>query len=152
MNVANRFVVFLTLFVAVHLGCAFGQNMAVFILTGFAEYGDSIIAGTPIEGLLSFGRITSIFNLRELFSAFGGTLVGLFGIAVFSYDMFLGHSGAALWAISVLRMVMSVSTGMLTLTIAQTIFSSGIFSSTAGIALVIGTIGVGTLISSLLGI
>ena len=152
MNVANRFVVFLTLYAFIHMGCVFGQKMAVFALSGDADYGSTIIAGTPIEGLLAFSRITSIFNLRELFTAFGGTLTGLFGMAVFSYDMFLGHSGAAQWVISALRIVMSVSTGMLTLTVAQTIFSSGIFSSTAGIALVIGTVGVSTLVSSLLGI
>ena len=151
MNVANRFVAFLTLYAFIHMGCVFGQKMAVFALSGDADYGSTIIAGTPIEGLLAFSRITSIFNLRELFTAFGGTLTGLFGMAVFSYDMFLGHSGAAQWVISVLRIVMSVSTGMLTLTVAQTIFSSGIFSSTAGIALVIGTVGVSTLVSSLLG-
>ena len=152
MNVASRFVVFLTLYAFIHVGCVFGQKMAVFALSGDADYGSTIIAGTPIEGLLAFSRITSIFNLRELFTAFGGTLTGLFGMAVFSYDMFLGHLGAAQWVISALRIVMSVSTGMLTLTVAQTIFSSGIFSSTAGIALVIGTVGVSTLVSSLLGI
>ena len=152
MNVAGHFIAFLTLFAFVHMGCVFGQKLAVFALSGEAAYGASIIDGTPIEGLLAFSRITSIFNLRDLFTAFGGTLTGLFGMAVFSYDMFLGHSGAAQWVISVLRIVMSVSTGMLTLTVAQTIFSSGIFSSTAGIALVIGTVGVSTLVSSLLGI
>ena len=152
MNAAGRFVAFLTLFLFVHLGCVMGQSLAVFSLTGAADYGDSIIAGTPMDGLLSFGRITSLFDVRGIFTAFGRTLTGLFGMVVFSYDMFLGHSGAAQWTISVLRMVMSVSSGSLILTIAQTIFSSGIFSSTAGIALVIGTVGVGALISSLLGI
>ena len=74
MNVASRFVVFLTLYAFIHVGCVFGQKMAVFALSGDADYGSTIIAGTPIEGLLAFSRIISIFNLRELFTAFGGTL------------------------------------------------------------------------------
>ena len=151
MNVAGKFVGFLSLFLFIHVGLTFGQSMGVFVLTGGADYGESIISGTPIDGLLSFSRITSIFNVREIFTALGSTLTGLFGMAVFSYDMLVGHSGAAAWVIGVLRMVMSVATSMVTITIGQTIFSSGIFSSTAGIALVIGTVGVGTLVTTLLG-
>ena len=151
MSIAGRFVGFLTVFTFVHLGCTLGQSMAVFALSGAADYGDSIIAGTPMDGLLGFSRVTSIFNVRQISTALGDTLTGLFGMAVFSYDMLVGHSGAAAWVIGAIRMVMSVSTSMVTLTIAQAIFSSGIFSSTAGIALVIGTVGVGTLVTSLFG-
>lgn len=149
MVIANKFLVYLTLFVVVHLACAVAQNLAVFSLTGAADYGSGIWAGTPVDGLLSFGRLNSYLDLAGIFFAMGDTLTGLFGLAVFNYSMFDGHSGAALWVITGLRTVMSVASGAVLLTIAQAIFQSGIFQSAAGVALVIGSVGVGTIINSL---
>ena len=149
MVLSRPFIVFLTLALAVHAGCIAAQQLAVFALSGVAVYGDSFWAGTPVDGLLSFTRINSFLNLRGIFFALGNTLSGIFGLLVFNYGMFEGHSGAAQLLIALLRTVMSVATGAVTLTICQALFSSGIFQSTAGIALVIGSVGIATIISSL---
>ena len=151
MDVSRKFGSFAALFILLHLGCIMGQNLAVYALTGVADYGTGILAGTPIDDLFAFTRITSIFNLREVFLAFGSTVTGLFGMMSYSYDWLSGHSGAALWVISIVRTAMGLVSGMVVLFIAQVIFNSGIFTSVGGLALVVGGTGISTLISSLLG-
>ena len=146
---SNKFLAYLTLFFAVHAGCVVAQKMAVFGLSGAAVYGDSLWAGSPMDGVLSVFTLTSYLDLGAVFIAVGDTLTGLFGMAVFDYAMFDGHDGSALWIITALRTGMSASTGAVLLTIAQALFQSGIFQSTAGVALVLGSVGVGTILSSL---
>lgn len=151
MDISGKFAGFAIVFIALHLGCILAQNLAVYSLTGAASYGDGILDGTPIDGLLSFGRVTSIFNLREIFVALSSTVTGLFNLMTFSYEWLNGHEGAALWLVSVIRAAMGLVSGMVLLFICQVVFNSGIFSSVGGLALVVGGTGISTLITSLLG-
>ena len=151
MDISRKFGTFSALFIMLHLGCIFAQNLGVYALTGVADYGTGILDGTPIDDIFAFTRITSIFDLRQIFVAFGDTVTGLFGMMTYGYDWLSGHSGAALWIISIVRTAMGLVSGMVLLFIAQVIFNSGIFNSVGGLALVVGGTGISALISSLLG-
>lgn len=154
MDLSGKFAAFAGVFIFLHLGCILAQNLALYSLTGQYTYGEgefAILSGTPIADVLSFAKLTSIFNLREVFTAMGDTLTGLFGMMSWQYEWLEGHTGAALWLISIVRGLMGLVSGMVLLFLAQTLFNSGIFSSVGGLALVVGGTGITTLITSLLG-
>lgn len=151
MDASRRWGAFLTLFVALHLGCGLAQQFGVFALTGEGSYGAGMLAGTPLKDLLSFTEVHSIFNLRGVFTALSDTILGLFNLVTFNYDWMQGHKDAALYVLTGLRAAMSAVSGMILLYIAQMVFNSGIFNSPAGLALVVGGAGISAVISSLLG-
>lgn len=154
MDISGKFATFMAVFVFLHLGCILAQNLGQYALTGQYEYGTdgiAILHGTPIADALAFGTLTSIFNLREVFTAMGDTLTGLFGMMTWDYEWLRGHEGAALWLVSIVRAAMGLVSGMVLLFLAQVLFNSGIFSSVGGLALVVGGTGITTLITSLLG-
>lgn len=149
MNVSGKWLSLTLGFFAFHIGCIIGQKLATWWLTGASLFSGALWAGTPVDNLLSLFSLSSHLNVVEIFDSLGDTFIGLFQAAVFEYEMFEGHSGAAEYAVAVLRLGMSMLSGNLLLAIVQAIFQSGIFQSTAGIALVLGSVGIATIVSSL---
>ncbi len=150
-RISTPVVLYAVLFGALHIAAIFTQNVAGFSLSGSADYGESIWAGTPVDDLLAIRKLDSYFDLRELFTAMGDMLVGLFSLAVFDYAAFQGQTGAALWFTALIKLVLSLSSSALLLTIIRQLFSTGIFNSAAGLALVVGGVGTAAIVSSVVG-
>ena len=150
-RVSTPVVLYALLFAALHIAAIFAQNMAGFALSGAADYGDSIWSGTPVDDLLAVRKIDSYFDLPGLFATLGDTLFGLYRLAVFDYAAFQGHEGAALWFVAVIKLVLSLATSALTITIIRQLFQTGIFNSAAGLAMVVGGVGAAAVIASVAG-
>lgn len=150
-DIDQPYLVYAVFFLALHAAAVFAQNVAGYSLTGAADYGDSLWAGTPMDDFLAIRKLDSYFDLRALFTAMGDTLLGLFGLVVFDYAAFKGHAGAALLFVAVIKLVLSLSSSSLILTIIRQLFSTGIFNSAAGLAMVVGGVGVAAVISSVAG-
>ena len=150
-DIQQPYLIYTVLFLAIHAAAVFAQNLAGYSLTGAADYGGSLWAGTPFDDLLAIRKLDSYFDLRALFTTLGDTWIGLFRAVVFDYEAFRGHSGAALLFVSLIRVLLSVSSAALILTIIRQLFSTGIFSSAAGLALVVGGVGIAAVISSVAG-
>lgn len=150
-NLNQPYLVYSLLFLALHAAAVFAQNMAGYSLTGAADYGDSLWAGTPFDNFLAIRKLDSFLDLRALFTTFGETLIGLFQLVVFDYEGFQGHSGAALLFTSLITLLLSLSSSALILTIIRQLFGTGIFNSAAGLAMVVGGVGAAAIISSVAG-
>jgi len=150
-NIEQPFLVYAVLFLALHAAAVFAQNMAGYSLTGAADYGDSLWSGTPLDDFLAIRKLDSYFDLRALFTALGDTLIGLFRLVVFDYEAFKGHSGAALLFVSLITLLLSLSSSSLILSVIRQLFSTGIFNSAAGLALVVGGVGIAAVISTVTG-
>ena len=70
---------------------------------------------------------------------------------MFDYAAFQGHAGAALWFVALIKLVLSLATSALVLTIIRQLFATGIFNSAAGLAMVVGGVGAATVIASVAG-
>ena len=150
-RISTPAVLYALLFGALHVAAVFSQNVAGFSLSGVADYGDSIWAGTPVDDLLAVRKLDSYFDLRQLFTVLGDTFFGLYRLATFDYAAFQGHEGAAVWFVAVIKLVLSLSTSALTITVIRQLFQTGIFNSTAGLAMVVGGVGIASVIGSLAG-
>ena len=150
-DIQQPYLIYAVLFLAIHAAAVFAQNLAGYSLTGVADYGDSLWAGTPFDDLLAIRKLDSYFDLRALFTTLGDTWLGLFRVMVFDYAAFQGHAGAALLIVSLIRVLLSLSSSAMILTIIRQLFSTGIFNSAAGLALVVGGVGVAAIISSVAG-
>lgn len=150
-EINQPYLVYSILFLAVHAAAIFSQNMAGYSLTGAGNYGDSLWAGTPMDDFLAIRKLESYLDLRALFTTLGNTLIGIFGLVVFDYAAFQGHSGAALLFTSLIKLLLSLSSSALIITVIRQLFSTGIFNSAAGLAMVVGGVGVAAIISSVAG-
>ena len=150
-RISTPVVLYAIVFAALHVAAVFSQNVAGFSLSGAADYGDSIWSGTPVDDLLAIRKLDSYFDLRHMFTALGDTLFGLFRLVVFDYAAFQGHQGAALWFIALIKLALSLASSALLVTVIRQLFQTGIFNSTAGLAMVVGGVGAAAIISSVAG-
>ena len=148
----------LSIFLAMHAGFGIVQLAVLYFSADIATYGgeSGFLEYTPLSALVSnardnsqaadpldfpglFGRITSV----------GDTVYGLLSFDYGIVTDITPADGMVHWVAVFFRLISWFSTAALTLAIAQFIFSSGILQSTAGLAMVIGGVGVTGVLTAL---
>ena len=146
----------LTAFLAMHIGFGLAHLSVEYMGSGTANYGGEagFLAHTPVRSYFEESpmRVNDPLAFRALFNHITDLADTVWGLLAFDYEVLTDvqpSDGAMYWVAQVFRLINWVSAMALVVMIARFIFSSGIMQSTAGLALVVGGVGITGLLAGL---
>ena len=139
----------LAIFVAMHVAFGVVQLAMFYFSSDIVTYGGEagFLSYTPLRSIVGdgVGQQADLLDVKALFGHIADLGDTVYGLLSFEYEIVTDiapSDGLVYWVALVFRMVSWFSTLAVTISMAQLIFSSGILQSTAGLALVLGGIGI----------